>query len=186
MSARTLLLTPWMAPLKVISWQMAVRLQYQDKVNVLEVYEEEISSPSVTWHVPAVVQLKKPLDSMKRGVKFSRINVFTRDGFRCQYCGTRKGMRELNYDHVIPRIKGGPTVWTNIVTSCYPCNDRKAGRTPEQAGMKLFRKPVRPRTLPMSYLQLDRRSIPEVWKDYCVLQGVEEDHGGLFLMTGSE
>lgn len=185
MSARTLLLTPWMAPHKVVSWQMAVRLQYQGKVNVLETYEEEISSPSVTWKIPAVVQLKKPLDSMKRGVKFSRINVFTRDGFRCQYCGARRGMRELNYDHVIPRIRGGRTIWENIVTSCYPCNDKKAGRTPEQAGMRLMKAPVRPKSLPMSYLQLDRKTIPEIWKGYCLVQGVEEDTGGLFLLTGT-
>ena len=186
MSSRVLLLTPWMSPLKVISWQMAIRLQYQDKVHVLETYAEEIRSPSVTWPMPAVVQLKKPLDGMKRGVKFSRINLFTRDRFVCQYCGVRKDMRELNYDHVIPRIRGGRTAWENIVTSCYPCNYRKGGRTPEHAGMKLLRKPFLPKSLPMTYLQLDRRTIPDIWKEYCALQGVEEDRGGLFLMTGSE
>ncbi len=183
MSSRTLLLTPWMAPHKVISWQAAVTLFYLKKVDVLEEYDDELLSPSMTIKMPAVVRLNKPLDSMKRAVKFSRINVFTRDGFRCQYCGERKGMRELNYDHVFPRKRGGSTVWENIATACYPCNDRKGGRTPEEAGMPLRKKPYRPRTLPMSFLQLDRRTIPEIWEPYCKSAAVEQDHTGLFLMT---
>ena len=89
---------------------------------------------------------------MKRGVKFSRNNVFARDDFRCQYCGARKSARELNYDHVVPRVQGGKTVWENIVASCYDCNGMKRGRTPEQAGMKLLRAPVKPRSLPMTTL----------------------------------
>jgi len=185
MSSRTLLLTPWMAPHKVISWQTAVTLFYLDKVDVLETYDEVVSSPSMTMNLPAVARLKTALDNVKRCVKFSRINVFTRDNFRCQYCGVRKEMRELNYDHVHPRVRGGKTVWENIVTSCYSCNDRKGHRTLEQAGMKLLRKPVRPKTLPMSFLQIDRKTIPDVWGPYCQTQGVEEDHKGIFLMTGA-
>jgi hypothetical protein len=103
----------------------------------------------------------------------------------CQYCGTRKEMTQLNYDHVHPRVRGGRTVWENIVTSCYPCNDRKGHRTLEQAGMKLLRKPFRPKTLPMSFLQIDRKTIPEVWSPYCQAQGVEEDRKDVFLMTGT-
>lgn len=183
---RTLLLSPWMSPLKVISWQLAVRLQYLNKVDVLETYDEDLSSPSVTWKMPAVVRLTKPMATRKRGVKFSRINVFTRDGFRCQYCGEKKEMQRLNYDHVRPRIQGGKTNWENIVTSCYPCNDFKGSRTPEQAGMKLIRAPFRPKSLPHNYLAIDRQTIPEIWNDYCQPAAVEADHGGLFLLTGSE
>jgi len=183
--SRTLLLSPWMKPLKVISWEAAVRLVYQKKAHVLETYDEEISSPSVTWRMPAVICLSKPLKPMKEGIKFSRINVFTRDGFRCQYCGDRKSMRELNYDHVVPRVRGGKTNWTNIVTACYPCNDKKAGRTPEEAGMRLLRAPIRPKSLPHSYVAMDRKTIPEIWEPYCAANNVEDDGGSLFLMTGS-
>src|SRR5262245_12993684 len=125
MSARTLLLTPWMMPHKIISWQDAITMMFLDKVEVLEAYNEEIASPSLTIPMPAVVRLKRVASSMKRGVKFSRINVYTRDGFRCQYCGQKKRTDELNYDHVLPRVQGGKTVWENIVTACYPCNNRK-------------------------------------------------------------
>jgi 5-methylcytosine-specific restriction endonuclease McrA len=168
MTAQTLLLTPWMMPHKIISWQTAVTMSFLGKVDVLEEYEDEIRSPSIAIKAPAVVRLRRPIGGMKRGVKFSRINVFARDEFRCQYCGARRAVPELNYDHVVPRVQGGKTVWENIVTSCYDCNSQKRGRTPEQAGMKLLRAPVKPRTLPMtSVLPRHGGRIPEVWSPYC-------------------
>jgi 5-methylcytosine-specific restriction endonuclease McrA len=165
---KTLLLTPWMTPHNIVPWQTAVTLLFLGKVEILEEYDEEIRSPSVTLRAPAVARLKTAVGSVKRGVKFSRVNVFTRDGFKCQYCGTRRAMRELNYDHVVPRAHGGRTVWENIVTSCYPCNDRKAGRTPEQAGMRLLRHPIRPKSLPMSALPIDVSAVPTEWVGYCI------------------
>jgi len=83
----------------------------------------------------------------KNGVKFSRINVLTRDGMRCCYCGERKRPRDLNYDHVLPRSRGGKTVWINIVTSCMPCNRRKGSKTPQEAGLKMHFKPYAPSSL---------------------------------------
>jgi len=171
MSARTLLLTPWMMPHKIISWQDAVTMMFLNKVEVLEAYDEEIVSPSLAIRMPAVVRLKRSASSTKRGVKFSRINVFTRDGFRCQYCGDRKRMDELNYDHVVPRMQGGKTVWENIVTACYPCNNRKRGRTPDQAGMALLSRPIKPKSLPLTPAILDLRAIPPAWSGYCAAIG---------------
>jgi 5-methylcytosine-specific restriction endonuclease McrA len=166
MEPMTLVLTPWMTPHKVVNWQRAVMQQYLDKIRVIAVYEEIISSPSQSFGIPAVVVLKRHVNTHKKGVKFSRINVFTRDHFKCQYCGTRKVMKELNYDHVIPRVQGGKTVWENIVTSCYPCNTRKDKKTPQQAGMKLLSKPHRPDSLPMTAPIVHLRQIPEEWKFY--------------------
>ena len=170
MTAQTLLLTPWMIPHKIISWQTAVTMSYLGKVDVLEEYEDVIRSPSLSIKAPAVVRLRRTMGGMKRGVKFSRINVFTRDDFRCQYCGVRRPVDELNYDHVLPRVQGGKTVWENIVTSCYDCNTRKRGRTPEQAGMKLLRAPVKPKTLQMTpVIPRHRGGIPEAWSPYCAM-----------------
>ncbi len=107
----TLMLTPWMAPHRVISWQRAIVLLYLGKVEVLEEYDERITAPSITLRTPAVVRLTKGSVSRKHKVRFSRVNIFTRDGFRCQYCGDRQGMDALNYDHVVPRVRGGKTVW---------------------------------------------------------------------------
>jgi 5-methylcytosine-specific restriction endonuclease McrA len=84
----------------------------------------------------------------------------------CQYCGVKLPMRQLNYDHVTPRVRGGKTVWENIVTSCYPCNDKKGHRTLEQAGMKLRRPPYRPKTLPMTNPLLGMQNIPALWQPY--------------------
>jgi len=101
-------------------------------------------------------------------VHFSRVNVYTRDGFRCQYCGERKAMRDLNYDHVIARVRGGKTVWENIVTSCYACNDRKGSRTPEEAGMTLRGKPFKPSSLRVTpVLSITRSEMPALWLPYC-------------------
>jgi 5-methylcytosine-specific restriction endonuclease McrA len=164
---QTLLLTPWMTPHKIVSWQTAVTLLYLGKIDVIEEYDEEIHSPSLTIRTPSVVRLKKPIEGIKRGVKFSRVNVFTRDGFRCQYCGAKKAMRDLNYDHVIPRVRGGKTCWENIVTSCYACNDKKGMKTLEEAKMKLLRQPFKPKTLPMSFVVVDSRRLPPTWAEYC-------------------
>lgn len=165
---RTLLLNPWMAPHKIISWERAVVLAILGKVDVLEEYEDEIRSVSLALKTPSVIRLKKGGVARKQSVRFSRLNVYTRDGFRCQYCGERKAPRELNYDHVIPRARGGRTVWENIVTSCYVCNDRKGGRTPEEAGMRLRKKPVRPDVLPVTpAFDVLRTEVPEAWLPYC-------------------
>ncbi len=165
---QTLMLTPWMAPHKIIPWQRAVVLAYLDKVEVIETWDAELRAPSFAMLAPAVVRLKKGSVSTKQSVRFSRLNVFTRDKFRCQYCGEKKPMKQLNYDHVIPRVRGGKTVWENIVTSCYACNDRKGSRTPEQAGMKLLRQPKKPTSLPVvPPIRLDESELPDVWQPYC-------------------
>src|ERR1700722_1077090 len=165
---RTLLLTPWMAPHKIISWERAVVLLVLDKVDVLEQYDEEIRSRSPAPRTPAAARLKKAAALTRHAGRFSRINVYTRDGFRCQYCGERKEMRDLNYDHVIPRVRGGHTVWENIVTSCYACNDRKGSRPPGGAGMALRKKPFKPSSLPVtSALPASRSEMPQVWLPYC-------------------
>ncbi len=171
---RTLLLTPWMAPHRVVPWERAVVLVVLGKVDVLEEYDEEIRAPSRSLRTPSVVRLKKG-HATKQAVRFSRVNVYTRDGFRCQYCGERKAMRDLNYDHVVPRVRGGRTNWENIVTSCYACNDRKGSRTPEEAGMTLLRKPFKPSSLPVApVLRVDRSEMPESWLPYCVRLGSDQ------------
>ncbi len=166
MSSRTLILTPWMAPHRVISWQRAIVLFYLGKVEVLEFWDEMVRSPSLTLRTPAVVRLTQASSSRKNKVRFSRTNVFTRDGFRCQYCGEKRSPGDLNYDHVVPRQRGGKTTWENIVTSCYGCNDKKGSRTPEEACMKLRRKPFRPTSLPFVPLLPIGRDVPALWQAY--------------------
>ena len=164
--ARVLVLTPAFVPHKVISWERAIVMFFLHKVDVIDSYDEELRSPSIVMKMPSVVKLRKMPNGIQRSVKFSRMNVFTRDGFRCQYCGSPKKMGELNYDHVVPRIMRGRTHWENIVACCYPCNARKGSRTPEQAGMKLLRKPYVPKSLPVAPPRFDARDVPASWADY--------------------
>jgi 5-methylcytosine-specific restriction endonuclease McrA len=171
MSTRTLLLTPWMAPYRVITWERAVVLWYLRKVEVLEEYPEAIRAPSIMLRTPAVVRLTGGSVSTKHKVRFSRINVYLRDGFRCQYCGEQKPMDGLNYDHVVPRVRGGRTAWENIVTSCYACNDRKGSRTLAQAGMKLLRRPYKPHSLPFAPVIRPGTMVPLEWRSYCAFDG---------------
>ncbi len=171
MTTRTLMLTPWMAPYQIISWQRAIVLSYLGKVEVLEEYDIDVPAPTITLRTPAVVRLTKARVPTSNKVRFSRTNVFLRDAFRCQYCGDQRPASELNYDHVQPRFRGGKTVWENIVTSCYACNDRKGSRTPAEAGMALLRQPVKPKTLPLPAVIRPGSMVPEVWRDYCAVGG---------------
>jgi 5-methylcytosine-specific restriction endonuclease McrA len=84
----------------------------------------------------------------RRTVPFNRKNLFVRDRFRCQYCGTHLDAKELTIDHVHPRVKGGVSKWENCVLACIACNRRKAHRTLDESGMRLLRAPVRPRWTP--------------------------------------
>jgi len=172
---QTLVLTQTYQPHKVVSWQKAVTLIFGGKAEVLEEYDEEIRSVRITIRMPAVVRLLRALRGKGRGIKFSRIHVMTRDRFECQYCGAKRKMRDLTYDHVVPRSQGGRTTWDNIVTACYACNGRKSGRTPGQAGMTLRSIPTKPKTLPTITLRFDLRSIPDAWASWVYWQGALEE-----------
>lgn len=167
MTIRTLLLTPWMTPARVISWQRAVVLTFLGKVEVVEEYDVPIAAPSLTIRAPAVVRQRRAAPVRARRTPFSRMNVFIRDAFTCQYCGESKAPIELSMDHVMPRSKGGTTNWENIVAACHPCNQRKAGRTPEEARMVLRRRPFRPTSLPASVSVERAKEVPLEWRAYC-------------------
>lgn len=174
--AQTLMLTNDYAPLKVISWKRAVELLTLGKVEVIESYEGEVRSAYLVLKIPAVVRLLKRFRRHKKPVKFSRVNIYGRDDFKCQYCGKECRTEELTYDHVIPRSQGGRTEWANIVSACGPCNSRKAGRTPEQAGMKLRKKPVQPVATPVALIRVSQKSVPEAWRDYLYWTGALEEN----------
>lgn len=166
MEARTLLLTAWYFPIKILRWEDAVKMIYEQLVDTVAEYDETISSPSVTWQLPAVVRLRKNTRKTKLGVKFSRVNVYTRDKFTCQYCRKKCPMRALSYDHVVPRSAGGKTVWENIVTACKTCNSIKDNKTCDNAGMWPLHAPRRPKTLPMTSPVIDIDQAPEEWRPF--------------------
>ena len=115
--------------------------------------------------VPRVIRLLGYDRLPRQKVKFNRRNIFARDSNRCQYCGKRFATSELSLDHVVPRSRGGPATWENIVCACLKCNVRKGGRTPWEAGMKLFREPIVPKTSPLLSLKLSHRKY-QSWKTF--------------------
>ena len=173
---RTLVLDQGYQPHRVVSWERAITMLFDGKVEVIEEYDHDVRSVRFTIKMPAVVRLLRAVRG-KRGVKFSRINVATRDDYRCQYCGRKAPLSKLTYDHVVPRSQGGRTCWENIVMACYPCNGRKAHRTPAQAGLRLAKPPVRPAWLPVVAFRIDPTcSIPEAWTHWIYWHGaLEED-----------
>lgn len=171
MSTQTLVLDLSYRPVDVVHWTDAITMLFSDKVEVIEEYEHEVRSTYMVIRVPAVVRLLRRFRRDKKPVRFSRVNIYARDGYRCQYCGDRCKMGELTYDHVMPRSRGGRTEWTNIVSACSTCNGRKGGRTPEQAGMKLLKKPVQPEAMPAMLIRLSRESTPTEWSSYLYWTG---------------
>jgi 5-methylcytosine-specific restriction endonuclease McrA len=137
------------------------------KVEVIEHSRDRtIKTVSRELPMPAVVRVLRRFRRDRQALRFSRANIYARDGFTCQYCGQVGLTEDLTFDHVLPRSAGGKTCWENIVTCCVPCNHRKANRTPEQARMHLRRRPIRPRHLPTVTVQMDRRHVPEEWRPY--------------------
>lgn len=168
---RTLLLDAGYQPIKTISWQRAVTLFTLGKCEIVEEYDGFVRSSKLVIKIPAVVRLLRVFKRFRKQVKFSRINIFARDNYTCQYCGEKFSMSELTYDHVIPRSQGGTTCWTNVVSSCSDCNGDKANRTPEQAKMKLLNKPVQPSWVPAVEIRISARSTPTEWRSYLYWTG---------------
>ncbi len=115
--------------------------------------------------VPRIIRLLAYERFPRQKVKFNRKNLFARDGNRCQYCGKKFPTTELSLDHLVPRSRGGRATWENIVCACLRCNVRKGGRTPREAGMRLIRDPVEPKTSPVLSLKLSHRKYRS-WKTF--------------------
>jgi 5-methylcytosine-specific restriction endonuclease McrA len=155
-------------PLGVIDWDKAITLLCSGKVNVLSEYEREVRSPSTTLKIPSVVVFRHNKRAKTKTVRFSRNNIWIRDEGKCQYCGKHVSTKEFTLDHVVPRTNGGTTIWSNVVTCCYPCNQKKGDKSPSQANMRLLRQPIKPLSLPYVYevecYKDYKTSMPESWK----------------------
>lgn len=166
-AAAVLVLDVGMRPLRVEPWQRAICDVFLGKTEVISYSKDKtIQGVTRTWPMPSVVRVVRYFKREKIRVKFSRINIYARDGFTCQYCGKRFHSEDLTFDHVVPRSRGGRTVWENIVTACLACNKAKADRTPAEARMHLLRQPRKPMYLPSITVKMDTRSIPAEWAPY--------------------
>ena len=133
---QTLVLDIGYQPVRRVPWETAIVWVLENVVQVIDEYPDRyIRTPSWSVRMPSIVRFVRALPR-KRAIKFSRHNVYARDRGRCQYCGRKIARDEFTYEHVVPRVLGGKTSWDNVVVACVRCNQRKAGRTPAQAGMR--------------------------------------------------
>jgi 5-methylcytosine-specific restriction endonuclease McrA len=149
-------------PLNVCNARRALILVGLGKAELMANGRGQVHSVTRTFSIPSVIRLiymvKRPL--MRR--RLSRRSVFYRDGFTCQYCGEET--RLLTLDHIMPRSRGGPHQWENVVSACIPCNHSKAGSTPKEADMRLLRQPRAPR--PDPYAMFHQRTILDEWRQF--------------------
>jgi len=151
-------------PLSLWPWQTAVKAVFLERVDIVANYAREVHSPTLTMQLPSVIALRQYVRPSEYPA-FTRFNLFLRDRFTCQYCGDR---RDLTFDHVVPRSKGGQTTWDNVVTACSPCNLLKGGQLPRDAKMWPEHKPIRPT---INQLHTNGRMFPpnflhDSWQDY--------------------
>ena len=165
MSSDVLVLNRNFYAVHIANWQRALSLVYADHARVVDdeyrTYNFEdwrelsqmiqshpsgfVTTPKFRIAIPEVIVLRH-YDKMPVGeIKFTRRNIYEHYGNHCCYCGHKFSTHDLNLEHVLPKSRGGKTDWTNIVTSCIPCNLRKADKLPAEAGMKLLIKPSKPK-----------------------------------------
>ena len=150
-------------PLNVCSTRRAHVLVWKGKAEVVERLDEPLRTSTNTYVRPHVIRLVTYVrvpQSVKR--RISRRALFARDGWRCVYCGD--GSSRLTLDHVVPRSRGGQSVWENVVTACGPCNLRKGDRLLADSGLHLQRPPRPP--APVLFIHLATPTIPQIWQQY--------------------
>ena len=159
---KTLKLDATYRPIGVVDCLEALVMCIVGKATAVEEYEEEISSPSITFKIPSVIVLKTVVKFISTGIRPSRNNILWRDKNQCQYCGVIESPRDMTIDHVIPRSRGGENTWSNLVTCCKRCNQKKGNRTPEEANMSLLNKPVKPRNSVLRQIS----DVQPIWNIY--------------------
>ncbi len=152
-------------PLNICRVRRAVVLIYQNKAEMLENGSGFIHSIDYEFPVPSVIRIASIVRRPRRSErKLTRFEVFERDQYTCQYCG--KETRHLTLDHVIPRYRGGQHTWENVVSACVACNRRKAGRTPQEARMRLIHQPSQPRVTGLFYIPAHYSQTRSEWQKY--------------------
>lgn len=154
------------APMDICTAKRAICLYYNEKVDILESYKEDVRSPSITLSLPSIVRLKDYVKHNQMDVILTRRNLLVRDNYECQYCGSKKS--PLTMDHVKPKKQGGKDSWENLVAACQNCNRKKGNRTPDEAKMPLKRIPRKPNKI--HYFQQFISTHQGSWKPYLFLE----------------
>ncbi len=141
---KTLLLNSSYEVLSFIPERKMYKLLFKDKVEVISTWDDEIAWYAGKLNHPSILKLKNHVRRNHSNINFSRKTLVKRDKSTCQYCSKKLTAAQITVDHVLPKAQGGGTSFNNCVVSCRSCNNKKADRTPDQAGMKLIKKPAHP------------------------------------------
>lgn len=158
-------------PLSLVTGQEAVKAVYRGRATVVEEWDEVFRSPSREIRVPRVIALNQYVP-INAAPKFCRRSILLRDRFRCQYCGERFDSRDLTFDHVIPRAKGGTTTWSNILSCCVPCNvlkrDKHANWSGKRGSGRPLKAPRQPTTMELlrAGMEFIDPEIRETWESW--------------------
>jgi 5-methylcytosine-specific restriction endonuclease McrA len=151
-------------PIEIISWEEAFLLTWLNKAWAAEYSDHWVHSAKETFQIPSVIVLFKYIEEKFFTLPCTRKNIMIRDENHCQYCRQRFRETDLTIDHVIPRSKGGKTIWTNVVMACKPCNQQKKDLLLENSSLTLMRRPQKP-----SYRSIIKKRIKTSnvkWKEY--------------------
>ena len=152
-------------PLNVCNSRRAIVMVFNGKAEVIELNGHYITTTTESFHCPSVIRLANLIKRPRPKLKLSRKEVFSRDRYTCQYCGS--ATKELTLDHVVPKSKGGGHSWDNLVSACKSCNHRKGGKSPSEARMRLLSLPREPKVSPhYVFLQKLHHSPHEEWKKF--------------------
>ncbi len=155
-------------PLNIVPVHRAIVLLLKEKAELVEAAKHKVRAERMAMDWPLVIRLVVFVPIPRRlPLPLSRRTVLARDMYTCQYCGGKPGKQDLTIDHVIPRSRGGKTIWENVVTACAPCNLRKANRLPEEASMALRAKPARPQFVAVVLMNETRGHA--VWEKYLTI-----------------
>lgn len=162
LSGHVLVLNQDYRALSVCSVERALVMVFLHKAELVEAHNgRAVRSANASFPWPCIVRLKAYVRVPYRRIMLTRRNILRRDGNRCQYCGSRD---RLTLDHVVPKSRGGPDTWDNLVAACVPCNNKKGNHTPDEANMPLRRRPFRPSHV--MYLRDFLGSLEDSWKPY--------------------
>ncbi|KAL5767934.1 hypothetical protein ACOSQ2_014717 [Xanthoceras sorbifolium] len=162
-------------PVNVVCWKRAICLEFMEKADVLEYYDQTVNSPNGSFYIPAVLRVPHLLQVVRRRrikSNLSRKNILYRDSYTCQYCSSREN---LTIDHVLPAARGGEWKWENLVAACAKCNSKKGQKTLEETNMKLIKVPKVPKDFDILAIPLTsaaikmltvRKGTPEEWRQY--------------------
>lgn len=155
--------------MNITSFQRAVKLIFAGKAEILHDRDRVIASTQFQMRLPSIIRMLYYIKRPMQRVSLTKKNVLIRDDYTCQYCGLR-GEKLMTVDHVVPKSRGGPSTWENLVCACMRCNNRKNNRTPHEANMGIKRKPRQPKYIP--WIQVKRNTLPGEWHKFLFLYNV--------------